>query len=447
VKGLMKLLFVSLLILFLPIKTFASEAASITITKSATAQWTVSFKLQKPASKLDFISNPNEARIQRWKSISNDFIIEYKNNKEVITRKDGALFLNASFILEPTYTVLPKAYSPFLSFSDGGMSIHDGRFFACAEMCAHEVDYLWNMKLIAPESENIIVHGEIYHSEANWDGKDSGSYIYVGQQKTINTQDVVALVDNQLPKELKSHLSLTLPQIMMYFAQQFGNLKIKPTLFASYQPIKQAAKGTAHGGVLPNQIFMHWYGVNLQATEQDENFKNDMIWFFAHEAAHMYQKEAMRTLEKSQAWLQEGGADKFALSALKLIKPELVQYLNQRIDKFKSKCHGGVQDTALVDAIQYSQFKLHYNCGFLIHHSIDLVTKKRSNNANGLFDVWREYQLQIRLGAKANQETYFKVVTDFTSNEHVKLLRDFIIDSKGNFDALVDSFEGNQLYK
>jgi len=143
------------------------------------------------------------------------------------------------------------------------MLVHDGRFFACAELCDHDIDYIWNMKLIAPEPENIIIHGEVYHSAANWIGKNDGSYIYVGKQETINTKDVIALVDNQLPQELKDSLAITFPQMMKYFTTQFGSLKTKPTLFASYEKINPEGKGS-QGGVMPNQIFMHWYGVNLQ---------------------------------------------------------------------------------------------------------------------------------------------------------------------------------------
>jgi len=417
--------------------SLASEAADIFLSKSDSNQWKVKFQLQTPTAKLAFIRNPNDARVKRWKSVSDDFVIEYKDKKEFIQRNDNAKFSSVSFILEPTYTPLPKDYAPFSPFSNGGTLLHDGRFFACAKECDHDIDYLWNFELKAPSSDNILVNEVVYHSKANWQSRDSGSNIYIGKQSPVITKGLITLVDSSLPQEIKSALSTTFPKMMNYFISKFGHLKDKHSLFASYDKNNQETFGS-QGGTLPKQVFMHWYGQDLEKAVKKDNFVNKTIWFFAHEAAHMYQKEASQTQDDGQAWLHEGAAEKFAFEAMLFVKPRLKEYAQSRIEEFKQACRKGIQDINLSDATDSGQFVLHYSCGFLIHHSIDLVARKRFPKGDGIFDVWREYQKEIRAGAKADQGVYLKIVINYTSKEHGKLIENFIMDSNANFSKLVD---------
>jgi len=415
---------------------FAAEAVDTFLTKSEEGQWTVEYRLIKPGSKIAFLRNPNDARVKRWKPVSSDFMIEYIDNHEFIKRRDNSVFSQVSFVLEPSYTPLPKDYAPFSPFSDGGMLVHDGRFFACVEECDLDVDYRWNMELRVPELEHILVNGKIYASNASWQGNNSGSYIYVGNQESIDSQHVIALIDRQLPKELKNALSNRLPKMMDYFVSKFGKVYEKPSLFASYEKVNHEGVST-QGGVLPNQIFMHWSGLDLEKHVKNEIFRNDMVWFFAHEVAHLYQKENSYSTDSNHAWLHEGGADKFALEALKSLNPELDDYYQYRLDKFKKKCRNGVMDTSLNEATKNKKFKLHYNCGFLIHHSIDKLVRDRFPHGDGIFDVWIEYKNQIKSGETAGKDTYFKIVTKFTDEDYVSLLEGFIVDSRKHIDKLI----------
>ena len=417
----------------------ASEAVKTLIDKSDSGVWSVEYQLAKPAFRIAFIRNPNDARVKRWKPSSSDFIIKFVDGQEYIKRKDNERFTKATYYLEPTYTSLPKDYAPFSPFSDGGMLLHDGRFFACAEECDLDIDYRWKMELRVPRSEKIIVDGQIYQSNASWVGKNSGSKIYIGSQKPLDNQHVVALIDSQIPEKLKDSLSYNLPKIMEYFSPLLGKLDTKPSLFASYNIVNEEGTST-QGGVLPNQIFMHWSGMNLDKYVKDENFRNDMVWFFAHEVAHLFQKASSFATDRNNAWLHEGSADKFALKVLQSLNPDLKEYFQYRMDKFKSECRKGISETPLKEATKNKKFKLHYSCGFLIHHSIDRIAKNHFPEGNGIFDVWVEYNKQVQSGEEVGINTYFKVVEKYTSKSHVKLIKNFIADSANNIDKLVETF-------
>jgi len=420
--------------------SLASEAADVFLSKSDKGDWKVRFQFQNPATRLAFSRNPNDARIRRWKSLSDDFIIEYIEEKEYIRRKDGAKFSSASFLLMPTYTPLPKDYAPFSNFSDGGALVHDGRFFSCSNECDHNIDYLWSFELIAPPSDSILVNERVTHSKAVWKSSNSGTKVYVGKQKLDIAGDLISLVDEGLPTEIKTSLSLNLPKIMSYFISKFGNLDDRHSLFASYNKTNQEGIGS-QGGVLPKQVFMHWYGRDLEKAVKKGSFLKGTVWFFAHEVAHMYQKKTSQTKSDSDAWLHEGAAEKFALEAMFFVQPDSTSYSENRVEEFKQSCKKGIQTLNLSKATENGQFGLHYGCGFLIHHSIDVVTKKHFPDGDGIFDVWREYQKQVKDGAEASQATYLKIVEEYTNDSHKALLENFIADSKNNYSELVDSYE------
>jgi len=427
-------------IIFFCQTVLASEGADVFLSKSASGEWKVKFTVSEPTKRLAFIRNPNDARTKRWKPLSDDFIIEYLEGKEFIKRKDGAKFSSSSFLLTPTYIPLPKDYAPFANFSDDGTLVYDGRFFACSNECDHDIDYLWNFELSAPRADNILVNEMVTKNKAVWKSRDSGTNVYVGKQKLDTTSDLITLIDVGLPSEIKASLSLNLPKIMDYFIDKFSHLDQKHSLFASYKKTSQEGVGS-QGGVLPNQVFMHWYGRDLEKAVKKDIFLKGTVWFFAHEVAHMYQKKTSQTKNDSEAWLHEGAADKFAMEAMLFVEPDSTIYIEKRIEEFKQSCEKGIQGFSLSKATEKGQFGLHYSCGFLIHHSIDIITKKRFPDGDGIFDIWREYQQRVKDGAEANQETYLKIVGEYTSEPHKVLIENFIADSKSNYSALIDSYE------
>ena len=61
----------------------------IAIEKSNYGQWTVSYKLHRPASRLSFIRNPDDSRTKRWHLEISEFEIVSIGNHEYIVRTDG----------------------------------------------------------------------------------------------------------------------------------------------------------------------------------------------------------------------------------------------------------------------------------------------------------------------------------------------------------------------
>ena len=411
-------LFALLLLINLPLYAETNPEVDISITKSINNTWTLIYQTSKPANRLGFIRNPDNSRIERWKPVSSDFEIVFEQGKEYIIKKDGSSFEHVELMLTPTYKHLSKDYAPFSPYSDGGVLIYTGRLFACIDKCEDDVN-AWRVSMNIPQGEHLIVNGKVYTKSTKWVDRDDGMNVYVGRQKLIETDSVIAVIDSGLPEEIQLSLSADIPKLMVYFQERLGKLNgVKPTLFASYAKVDDRS---SQGGTLPNQIFMHWNLSDLDKKVKDTKFINQTTWFFAHEVAHLYQRSKLGLLygESNQSWLHEGNADWLAALALLDLYPQTEKYITKKIGRFKKHCVKGLTEISLMEAANKGQFGLYYTCGLLIHRAIDHSMQKKSNGLKNIYSLWNEFRLKIEQGNEKGSKTFLALVEQYTSKELV----------------------------
>jgi hypothetical protein len=285
-----------------------SSNPHVLITKTSQGDWSVTYSADMPVNKIVFMRNPDTSRTSRWSPLDKEMMRAVdEKGAEYIARKDGNAFDQVSLSLTPSYTHLPKDYAPFSPFSDGGHLSHSGRYFACANTCEN-VKNEWQINVQAPQGEHVIVNGAVYYKPINWVDSDSGRNFYVGKQSPVEGDSFIALVDEQLPNILKDSLTEQLPKLMQYFESKLGIAKgPKPMLFASYS---NKPGSSSQGGTLPDQIFMHWDFDDLDERVKSREYVYQTLWFYAHEAAHFFQKgptgEALFGAPE-HSWIHEGG--------------------------------------------------------------------------------------------------------------------------------------------
>ena len=405
-----------------PNKSEPKPELKIVITKSTNNHWHLSYRLNKPAKRLSFIRNPDNSRITRWQPISKDFEIIYKNNKEYIVRKDAKAFDLTEFTLTPTYKPLAKDYGPFSPYSNGGLTFHSGRFFACINECDNDLNQ-WHLTLYIPKGEHLIANNNIYTDSYSWIGSNSGQNIYVGKQKPIKTDSVIAIIDPALPNVIKDSLGKDIPKLMNYFEKHLGNLQgDKPTLFASYAKV---AGHSSQGGTLPGQIFMHWNINTLEERVKDKNYAYKTLWFFAHEIAHYFQGNGQSMLSNNRAdsWIHEGNADYLAALALNEVYPHTKDYVNEKVASFEHYCVEGLNKMALKDAADNSNFALFYTCGFFINQTLDRALK---TNGSDIYTLWKNTQNAVKQGAPRGSETFLSLAEQKTSKALIDNIKSFI---------------------
>ncbi len=410
---------------------------SAVISKSKDNSWSLTYSTQVPAIRIAFIRNPSDHRVRRWQPKDDGFEVVYLDGQEFIQRKDGAGFTEVTVSLTPTYVHLGKDYAPFSPFSDGGMLIHSGRFFACVNECGENTNG-WPIKVNAPKGEFVIVDGELYQGSASWIGYNSGSKVYIGKQQPVKTNTFVGVFDQALPASLKTGLDQNIPKLMAYFSQHLGEIPgSKPMLYASYS---NKPGGDSQGGTFAKQIFMHWDMDTLGQKQNDSEFVNRTLWFFAHEVAHFFQRGSEGEPlygEQNQSWLHEGHAEYLAAQAVTALFAKQRSYVANKIEKMQSQCIEGLSQMALLDAAAKRQFRLYYSCGYFIHKSIDDAAKTKSGGEHSLHDVWQTFRVLVEKGGSSNAATLWQAASQFVPQETIELLQQLTESKLENPGALL----------
>jgi len=401
------------------------------VTKSGEGIWTVTYQPEQPAKKLAFVRNPDKSRIARWHPVSSEFEIYYENNQEYIAKKNRNSFNQVTLTLTPTYKHLSKDYAPFSPFSDGGMLFHSGRLFTCIDTCENEINR-WKFKISIPDGEHAIINGELHHSSAQWFDHDDGMNVYVGKQQPVETKAFIAVIDLGLPPEIQTSLSADIPRMMSYFEDKLGKLphSTKPMLFASYAKVKG---GSSQGGTLPNQIFMHWDKDDLETSVQSEKFIKDTLWFFGHEAGHLYQRGSIGILadNPNQSWIHEGHADMLAANVLKTLYPQSASYVDAKFARMKASCANGLKEFALVDAAKIGKFGYYYTCGIVIHQAIEELfnNQSESQKEHSAYIIWNRFRSDVVSGKEEGKNTFLNITDQVTKSSISKKILQFISSS------------------
>lgn len=382
--------------------------ARIDVTPNGSA-WDVHYTLPQPVAALRFARvDHHGTRARDWKALDPEMEILAGPDGEVVRRRDGATFTEAGFTMQPRYIRLEKDYAPFSPFGDGGMLIHSGRLHVCAERCEDGVEHRWRVRIEPPPGSHVIHGGEVI-AKGDFLDVQPGTNVYVGRARPVATRDLVAVVDSTMPSGIRDRLAELLPPLMDLYGQELGRLPSRPMLYASRDEQHPGGGYGYQGGTLPNQVFMHVYGRHDEFATDD--FARRMDSFFAHEAAHMYQR-LPPLAEMGDSWIHEGGAEALALLALtKLgeIEPEEAQ---KRIDGAVASCAQGISEAPLLPLPRTGRFELTYTCGLVVQMAVDAAGRRRPGQTCDLFCVWRDFQRRVDSGAAWTTATFVQAVHD-----------------------------------
>ncbi len=424
----------TLVLLMASLSVAAAVEIDTRIQKSSDGSWSVHYELSEPVLRLQFVRQPDTSRQTRWYSLTDQVVLESTDDEGFILHSSGKLFSTAVFRLTPTYTTLPKDYAPFSPYSDGGMLFHSGRFFVCAERCDGTQNE-WRISVKVPDGDNIVIDGEVRHGVAVWVDSDSGRNVYVGPSRPVIDDNVISVIDPGLPQSLKSALSVFLPQLMHYFSEHYGDLDSRPMLFASRSETTNGRYGQ-QGGVLPQQVFMHWYGPELESRLEPL----DVFWFFAHEIAHLYQKDAGRTEPASALWIHEGAAEFMASLAVRRLMPDSEAYLKMRMQKARESCIEGLAMHSLQESVNRQRFDLYYSCGLLLHAAIDRAMSHEADQSQ-FHQLWQAYSQAISASSIDAATVFFSVLQERVPPSLIAQLRVLIFQGSDVPASLIDDLE------
>jgi len=403
----------------------------------------VTYRLDRPAPGLAFRRVTDGQRAERWVPLDDSFVLNHGGDSDYVQRKDGELFTEIAFDIPATFIRLPQDYSPFMPYKDGGMLIHSGRFQACVRSCGIvEAGTVFPMQLIPGEGQHIILDGEVLDGPVSWDDADDGTMVYLGAAEPIETDYVVAVVDQALPTDLSGALDELFPELMVFYTGKLGALEDKPMLFAAVDRYTEPDGNPSsnsysnQGGVLPGQVFMHMSGDGWLESEEVRGGQivGFLSWFFAHEAGHLYQHGTGQQFQLDVAWIHEGAADAFAALALQELDAAPADYITLRKQQAVDNCLLGLADGDLRGALERGAFNLYYECGMVMQLAADRAIKERSGGADDLFTLWNTYLTRVKDGAPWTEETFLPLIGEM-AGEEVEAFAIRILDGDSSLTA------------
>ncbi|MEI6419363.1 MAG: hypothetical protein WCO82_09865 [Sphingomonadales bacterium] len=377
------------------------QQLTLELNRSAAAYVSADYRVRRPTTALHFPQELGGYRAEVWQTADGAFKWTTEGQGERVERKDGLPFDRVTFTIPVDYRALPKSYAPFSPFSEGSTLVHSGQFHAClAAPCAQPAPLPIT---VVAESAVIGVDGGRMRGRASFISRDDGTSIFIGNLAPVDADGFVAIIDPGLPNALQQRLGRSLPQAMAYFAAIYGRLSFTPELYVSIDDTPEKnGRISSQGGTLPHQIFMHFDGAGARTRlASDKGLWLD--WFFAHEAAHLFQQDKAGKLvgDDVAAWIHEGGADAMAALAMLRRGPEARAYVLDRDVEAEAACAKGLAKSPLSKATAEGNFDLHYQCGLVIWLAID--QELRRNGHDGLHDLNAALLAAVRKGKPWNQ--------------------------------------------
>jgi len=395
----------------------------------------VTYDLASPAAALHFAQELGGYRSEKWMPIDGHFQWAKEGMGERVERTDGRPFRRVAFTVPVDYRHLPKSYAPFSPFSDGSTLIHSGQFHACPNAKCEGTEPV-PVSVVAP-GKIVGVEGRRTPDREQFVSRDEGTNIFVGSLEPVEADGFIAIIDPGLPPGLRQHLDRSLPRSMRYFEAIYGPLSFKPELYVSMDDTpEENGRISTQGGTLPNQIFMHFDGEDAkQRLTTDTPYWLD--WFFAHEAAHLFQQDMADTLPGSDeaAWLHEGGAD--AMAALAMVGRGNTEkdYVNDRESKAEDACSKGLAQSPLSRASAEGNFDLHYQCGLVIWLALD--QELRNAGRDGLNDLNRTLFSGFKNGSPWTEAVFLNAARELgASDETISRVR---LLSSGSAESTPDT--------
>src|SRR5690606_26398059 len=125
-----------------------------------------------------------------------------------------------------------------------------------------------------------------------------------------------------------------------------------------------------------------------------------MPWFFAHEAAHLFQQYE-RKADPAASWIHEGGAEAFAYLALQGMPGSGIprDSLDEKLEQAASACAEGLKQGSLAHAPPPGPLHSPSGCGLGMQLALHAAAHEARHGRQGLFDLRRRYIARPGAGA------------------------------------------------
>ena len=359
-----------------------------------TGNWSVEYEFAEPRQVLAFARSGSDYRELTWSLTSGNARFGRVAGIDVIALDEPSR--KVSFSIIPLTSTLVGDYTPFVTFADGSIAVYEGQFSLIPLDSLDAVEALdgdtGNIEaaplatdVVLSSSKPIIVDGKVHRVSIRHRIDGDGTYIYVGDGKIETFGSFTAVTDKRLPAWLRERFASDLEGIFAGFEALWGfELENKATVMLAYKG-GQSEGFSATGGALDQLLMMELGGADLNTPDADR--LSYLHWFFAHEAAHLFQTDkGVSFASGPQSWIHEGAANTMAYNLIASMlddKAVAKRFLTAVYARAFDECVNALNGGPLATAGERDAFSAHYSCGDFVALATDGFLKRRN-----LYGFW-----------------------------------------------------------
>ena len=306
-------------------------------------------------------------RPQSWSVETKGVRLERRGFYDVLSARRGVP-RRVRIRFTPFTQNLQDDYTPALAFTDGSVALYVAQFDTFPMATAREVEALpsdlnnqfvpdANLTYVLRDRAGPVWLGGRRQTVATTTDRDT--YVFFGATLPIETPNVVAFLDPQLPEWIKESITQAVPDMLARFTQELGPPPgMKPTIMLSWKGPTPRIVSRA-GSVLHGLITLTYEGEGMLAD--DLAARVDALRFIAHEAAHFWLGQTVAYEYARDAWITEGGAE---FLAMRLVAAEQPTYdWQSEMNKSIADCVDLTRRRGVESARDRDESRAYYACG------------------------------------------------------------------------------------
>jgi hypothetical protein len=349
--------------------------------------WHVAWTLRSPVTEARFSRGGYENRLSRWTVVTPGVAIVREGAEDRFRSTVGPV--GRIEVRIAPYAVKPeKDYQVFVPFTDGDVLVFTGVFDLAPPPGAPS----WRnvLTLVPRPGEGVVVGGRRTEGAATWESRGDGTYACLGSASPLETPLGLAVVDRGMPWWLRDRTLALAPRVFALYAERTGvPLAVRPTFFLSYASDPAPGSFSFGGGALDDVVQLDTRLGARFRSEADPGVWLSQARLLAHESAHVWLDHAFEPAPGASRWLDEGGADAFALRALLDLEVVPRESWLALVSAEATSCLRHLEQGPLSDAARAGRWKALYQCGALASLLADALGA-RTVPPRDLLSFWGE---------------------------------------------------------
>ena len=359
--------------------TAAQEAESIRVERVGPDRWRATYRLSAPTAVLEFQRPATFYREQVWTVVTPGYAFAREGDFQRLQLSDGGEAAREIVVEFGEFTEnLVAEYELFVAFADGGRALYTGHLYASPD----GREQIRTLELSPDAGERLVIRGGVHEEALRWtDEYGDGTYAFFGSATPIESEEVIAVLDEGLPGWLRDEFDDWIPRLFDFYRDRFGvPLPWKPLVLYGFQ--RGDEEGLSYGGGTLTGLIQLTVNGDGWSTPSDDA-RTTALHFVAHEVAHLWNGQ-LTSNRGSDSWSHEGSAD--ALADLVIVEFGAIPSaaLRQRRETALNGCLlrlGGRSVRASRDS------RVPYECGYVIALWTEAALEQAGSDAD-LLAFW-----------------------------------------------------------